>query len=335
LLTISLDSLTSPISSDLTLLRIIPYIDGINSVSKIVRLADTDLSLTRKALQHLVYYGCLILLDIFSFGAIYAPTAEIGGFIMDENVQEECARYVRMPRMTIGSKSVKMGSESERSRDDRSSMSSETARSPMSGLGSTETDSFPPKPDEDDDEFKIPHDTLITLYTSLRQGLTLHNFVLDNLTLLNGIDIRRFITFGVIKGFLYRVHKYVISTSTSTSSSVPPAPPASLQSRSQAASHHSDSDRATVRGTPHLQHLHHKPSLASTAHTTSTHEVEEGPRLDSILSEDDGQGEDRLPLVKFLDGMHCFDDICTELGLSEKKVEEKVKGAGDVQIFWR
>ena len=84
LLTMSLAGLQSPISSDLTLNRVLPYINGVNSISRIAQLADTDLSLTRRAVQHLVYYGCLVLLDIFSFGAIYAPTAEIGGFIVDD-----------------------------------------------------------------------------------------------------------------------------------------------------------------------------------------------------------------------------------------------------------
>jgi biotin operon repressor len=33
--------------------------------------------------------------------------------------------------------------------------------------------------------------------------------------------------------------------------------------------------------------------------------------------------------------MHCFDEICTEVGASEKVVEEKIKALGDVGFFWR
>lgn len=319
-------------------------------MSHIAQLADTDLSLTRKAIQHLVYYGCLVLLDIFSFSAVYAPTAEIGGFIMEKSVQEECARYVRVPRMRMGSKGVKMGSESEKSKDERSSLSSEATRSDISTLNATEFDTFPLKQlAAEDDEWEISHENLITLYTSLRQGLTLKNWVLENLDLLHGIDIRRFITFGIIKGLLYRVHRYAISTSTSTSSSVPPAPPASLQSQSDAANHR-DSDQSTIRAAQaQAQHLHHKPSLAfastnpssntNPSHNTNTLFSPTKPdvltRLDSIVSGDQRGRGDGLPLVKFLDGMHCFDEICTELVMSERKVEEKIKGAGDVQFFWR
>ena len=36
---------------------------------------------------------------------------------------------------------------------------------------------------------------------------------MEHMDVIGVIDIRRFITFGVIKGFLYRVHKYVIATS--------------------------------------------------------------------------------------------------------------------------
>jgi nitrogen permease regulator 2-like protein len=57
--------------------------------------------------------------------------------------------------------------------------------------------------------------TLFELYCSLRQGKTLRQWIAENRMQLAGIDVRRFISFGVIKGFLYRVHRYpVLTTST-------------------------------------------------------------------------------------------------------------------------
>ncbi|KAH3995785.1 hypothetical protein HBI56_104750 [Parastagonospora nodorum] len=260
LLTISLSSLQSPISSDLTLNRILPYINGVHSIARIAALADTDLSLTRRAIQHLVYYGCLVLLDIFSFSAIYAPTAEIGGFVLDPDVKDECARYIRVPRLRLGSAAPASTTILE-----HPSPSSPTAAS---------TD------DDKEEEWHIPHTTLIHLYTSLRQGLTLKNWVLANLSHLPGIDVRRLITFGVIKGFVYRVHKYAIA-STSAGSTAPPT------------------------------------SLA-----TSTRE-ETG-------AEGMGMGtENALPMLRFLDGLCCFDQICVELGVPERTVEGRVKGLGE------
>jgi hypothetical protein len=38
--------------------------------------------------------------------------------------------------------------------------------------------------------------------------------------------------------------------------------------------------------------------------------------------------------MRFLDGMHCFDEICMEAGVSEKVVEARVKVL-DVQVFSR
>ncbi|KAF2471009.1 nitrogen permease regulator 2 [Lindgomyces ingoldianus] len=340
LLTISLSSLTSPISSDLTLIRIIPFINGIHSVSHIAQLADTDISLTRKAIQHLVYYGCVLLLDIFSFGAVYAPTAEIGGFVTDKGVGEECARYVRVPRVELGrgSGGIQIGSGSEKSRDERSSLSSEPQRNDITSTATAmEFDSYARRGEEEDCE-NISHETLIGLYTSLRQGLTLKSWVLENLDLLAGIDVRRLITFGVIKGFLYRVHRYAISTASSLPP--PPLPPTSLlgpnaptnPSNNNINVKNHDSDTATLRP------LTHKPSMASTTFVPRDNGVRESglkhhdkERLDSLLTEE----RDALPLVRFLDGMHCFDEMCTELGLGEKAVEEKIKRAGEVAFLWR
>ncbi|KAG9383053.1 Nitrogen permease regulator 2 [Pyrenophora tritici-repentis] len=351
LLTISLSSLQQPVSPDLTLNRILPYINGVNSIAHIAQLADTDLSLTRRAIQHLVYYGCLVLLDIFSFGAIYAPTAEIGGFIVDAEVKEECMRYVSVPRMHLGStaRTTRLDSDfTERSGDGRGSISSmaSSVSQQSDTVGSTlkvsEFDSHiaAQKKEEAEEEntWKTSHETLITLYTSLRQGLTLKNWVLENLDLLTGIDVRRFITFGIIKGFLYRVHKYAIAT-TATS----PA-------------HPRDSDTATIRGnnervhhasqpnfqqpslhTPNPSFSLHRPSVTSNPTGTPYHAQQSNPQhlnpnkgdepqtLDSLMNDRDKNG---LPLLRFLDGMHCFDEICTELAMPERVVEGKVRGMG-------
>ncbi|KAL7780227.1 hypothetical protein CFE70_010249 [Pyrenophora teres f. teres 0-1] len=370
LLTISLSGLQQPVSPDLTLNRILPYINGVNSIAHIAQLADTDLSLTRRAIQHLVYYGCLVLLDIFSFGGIYAPTAEIGGFIVDAEVKEECMRYVSVPRMHLGStaRTTRLDSDfTERSGDGRGSISSmaSSVSQQSETVGSTlkvsEFDSHiaAQKKEEEEDEntWKTSHETLITLYTSLRQGLTLKNWVLENLDLLTGIDVRRFITFGIIKGFLYRVHKYAIATSTA----LPPAPPTSLQtSTATSPAHPRDSDTTTIRGhndrvhhasQPNMAHAHqpslhasnpsfslHRPSVTSNPTGTPYHAQQPNPQhlnpnkgdepqtLDSLMNDRDKNG---LPLLRFLDGMHCFDEICTELALPERVVEGKVRGMGE------
>jgi len=56
---------------------------------------------------------------------------------------------------------------------------------------------------------------LVRLYTSLSTSRTLKEWIkmhLENgLPVLDVLDVRRLIQFGIIKGFLYRVHKYVVS----------------------------------------------------------------------------------------------------------------------------
>lgn len=42
-----------------------------------------------------------------------------------------------------------------------------------------------------------------------------------------------------------------------------------------------------------------------------------------------------LSMERFLDGMHSFDEICTELQMSEKDVLVKMKACGDVHIIHR
>lgn len=240
--------------------RILSFIDGIASVAQIAQLADTDLSLTRKAIAHLLYYKCVLLLDIFQFSAIYAPTAEIGAFIEDEEAQDEAVRYISIHHMRL--------------------------------LADVDVDSGSKEPKAID---KL---TLVQLYASLRQGLTLKNWCLEHIALLKGIDVRRFITFGLIRGFLYRVHKYVLAHSSSLASA-----------------HPFDDD---ANG----HHDIHGLSLADP-------ESRRPSRAPSEIGEP-------LPLAKFLDGMHCFDEICTELQNSERRVLEKIRGSyGDVQIIHR
>lgn len=291
LLTIDLSSFSPAISSDLTLNRILPYIDGTHSVSHISQLADTDLGLTRKAVQHLVYYGCVILLDIFQFGAIYAPTAEIGDFIVDENLQEECARYVRTPRTTLKFP-IRSGSEADGNRDEGEETFALDASQHEELEAGTEDENYS---DDEADPHRISKETLVTLYTSLKQGLTLRNWCLENFELLTCIDVRRLITFGVIKGFLYRVHKYAIAAS----SSLPGSDEEARGKEGRWGEGHEDGN-----GNGH------------------------GTLLGSDLSRE-------LPLARYLDGVHSFDQICTELRLSEKEVMDKIKGFGEVQVIHR
>lgn len=187
LATVKLEELRDP-NWDLTMLRILPWLDGVNSIRKISRKADADYKLVKKAVEHLLYYGCVTLLDIFTFGASYAPTAEIDNLVADRELQEECRRYVLVPRP-----STDPGSGS--------------ATDPASTGDGEDAGGRPPTSAPSLDCVK-----LIELYCSMSHGLPLRAWCLEHADIMGIIDIRRFITFGMIKGILYRVHKYAITT---------------------------------------------------------------------------------------------------------------------------
>lgn len=147
---------------DLTVLKVISEIDGIKDVRTIATIADVAPHLTKIALQHLLYYDSILMLDLFLFGNIYAPTPELNDFIKDrDGMQDECANYVYIngPR--------------------------------------------------------LPNFHLSRLFASLAPSRTVKEWLKlhmdQGFAVLNFVDVRRLIQFGIIKGFLYRVHKYAVS----------------------------------------------------------------------------------------------------------------------------
>lgn len=273
-------------SSDLTLSKIIPHINGVLSVAQIATLADTDLSLTRKAIQHLLYYGCVLLLDIFQFGAIYAPTAEIGSFVEDAEQLSEAVRYVCMGTY----RRLNDNEMTQRVREEWGWRSAEIG---------------------------IDRAKLVALYTSLKQGRPLYTWCKEHGMLLQGIDVRRFITFGIIKGFLYRVHKYIV------------APSASLVG-TEADTRHDDFVDDEMVDTNGIG-----GSSNGFVGPIKNDYWKQNSRRASMQTQTDLAHRD-AQLAKYLDGTHCLDEICTEMQLSEEKVMKKIRDSfGDAQIICR
>ncbi|ORX35598.1 nitrogen permease regulator 2-domain-containing protein [Kockovaella imperatae] len=61
-----------------------------------------------------------------------------------------------------------------------------------------------------------PWPTLLRLYSHLVPGLTIHEWIEKYHTQALGIDPRRFVSFGIIKGFLRRVHRWPVLMEKST-----------------------------------------------------------------------------------------------------------------------
>lgn len=267
---------------DLTLERVGGFVDGVRHVGKIAEVADVEVKLVKRCVRELVLLRRAMLLDIFHFGAIYTATKEVVTFVLDEEMQDECRAYVAMPPAT---------------NDDDDN--------------------------DNNDQTDLPtRETLIDLYTSLQPGIPLRDFYLEHSTSLAKIDIRRLITFGLIKGFLRRIHKFALSTSLTS-----PLPGEKKRSGSRPSGDEAvrEFDRAwrkaalssgwatPPQGPP--------PTLSGSGSLGGSRRTEEEAR--------------REKLGFYLDGKSPLDRACADLGVGEKGFLERVRGGrfGEVVLF--
>ncbi|KAL3496629.1 nitrogen permease regulator 2-domain-containing protein [Aspergillus germanicus] len=356
---------------DLTMQRIVPHINGVNSIRIISLLADTDFSLTCRAIRHLLYYGCLFLLDIFSFSAIYAPTALFSSTIAaDESMQQECARYVNtlfassMAPTTpstfppgrdkddvwppSGEPTPSLGTESILTTASENLSPTASPANPSTLKASVGSATGPIANHTSPNQELVDGVRIVELYASLKQGQSVKQWYLQHTRQLAHIDIRRFITFGIIKGFLYRVHKYAIATGN-------PAPQfksgaTTPRSHYQLSTHSGPSSRGPGTGAnspyassagddpapiaQHHHHSHHHHHRSEDARDRAS--VHSGSRSGFNDEDDEDEFIDDRMLAKYLDGMHCFDQICTELEISERELTSRLKRyQGEVLIIHR
>ncbi|ODQ83120.1 hypothetical protein BABINDRAFT_159574 [Babjeviella inositovora NRRL Y-12698] len=224
---------------DPTMVKIFPFIDGVNSVNRISQLADADVKMTKICIQHLMYYKCIVILDIFQFANIYAPTSRIADFLYDD-MADECQDYVvkpyvesrnntplNTPGVTEGPQleaavhisnptalvastwtqsQIRSGSPQHSRISTYLNMSSASPGKSNAKESSSKLEATANKP------LVLPSkSSLFFLYRSLHQGSTVRDWYAANVSLLTHIDIRRFITFGVTKGIIYRVRAYPIA----------------------------------------------------------------------------------------------------------------------------
>ena len=330
---------------DLTVQRIIPFIDGINSVQKIAVLADTDLTLTRRALAHLLYYGCILMLNTFHFGAIYAATAEIGVFVEDTKMQDECRRYIVTPHSPFknsipdASSTTNATTHAQSSSFNPSTSSFLLKHHKSSNLNPSSASSQPQPPSRA---------TVLHLYASLRQGLPLRDWCLAHASSLAYIDIRRFITFGIIKGFLYRSHRYAIALRAADT-----AADAAVAAAEEAMRSHRNAEKtwrkaAMSSGWRTPVALHEEAALDGGfggVVVRGKNEVDETETRAVEAKKGETQADGKMPdaeelgkgrsladqfLARYLDGCHCLDEVCTDTGMGQQEAVKKLRALGDV-----
>ena len=73
--------------------QIVQFIDGISYTKKISLESGISLELVRKALQHLLYFGFIKIVDVFQYSNFYAATPQIARLAENEDMQ----RFVNLP----------------------------------------------------------------------------------------------------------------------------------------------------------------------------------------------------------------------------------------------
>lgn len=158
--------------------------------------------------------------------------------------------------------------------------------------------------------------SLVELYSDLGPGITVKDFYIAHERQLNQIDIRRFITFGVVKGFIRRVHKMAFSLRSQevANGSAPSneSPTKTVSSLGLGVERDQAWKRAAFSSGWTTPPTESRPTTAV--------EIEKLPVQDAEL-------------LRFLDGKHCLDEACVSLHLTEKQVLEKVRTHGDFVVL--
>ncbi|KAJ3219719.1 Nitrogen permease regulator 2 [Clydaea vesicula] len=233
---------------DLTMRRVVPRINGVNTIKKISELADVRVDLARSCVQHLLYYGCVKLVDIFQFSNVYAPKSHLNSMLNNIEAQNNCIDFVTL-------------------------------------------NGYPP----------VSFDRIFSLYCALKHELSVKDWIEDNEVWNHHIDvrinaIRRFFIYGVLKGYIFRIHKY----------------PLIMQSSAVV-----EEELGYINGTIKEQKSYGggMAGLVSSSVGKSVSSINYIPNNNFSISN----------IKRFLDGKHCFDELCTMFDCSSKELEELLK----------
>ena len=333
--TVKLDNLID-INSDPTMVKILPYINGLNSIKKISELANANYILTMQCIQHLMHYKCIKMIDIFQFSNIYAPTNHIGNFLkFDGRMAEECQAYVisnsgyHITQTPMSSNSASLGL--------MNSVSPGTKGSYFSKSLKTSSNS------NQNMNIKIPsQSTLFYLYRSFNQGQTVKEWYVQNHKLLENVDIRRFINFGVLRNLIYRVHSYPILNSITRSIEGDEYFTTDFTGKKKKAKEHEPTtlNVSFSKDTANDDYESQTDDSRST-YSTESEELDKADDMQlvrklstksSTSSSHEEEDEDMKNLVKLLKGFQHFDSLCTELKKSRKEVEAMIAKLGNYNL---
>ncbi|OBZ85444.1 Nitrogen permease regulator 2 [Choanephora cucurbitarum] len=83
---------------DITVQKVASHINGINHVKRIAELANVKPEWARQSMEHMIYYGCIIMIDIFQYSNVYAVKPEITRlFDPKYGLAQECVSFITIP----------------------------------------------------------------------------------------------------------------------------------------------------------------------------------------------------------------------------------------------
>lgn len=278
------------------------------------------------------------MLNTFHFNAVYAATAEIGVFVGDTKMQDECRRYIVTPHSPFKNSIAGPPSTATQSQGPSASLnpsSSFAARNhKSSNLNPSSGNSSPQPPSRA---------TVLHLYASLRQGLSLRDWCLAHASSLAYIDVRRFITFGVIKGFLYRSHRYAIALRAADTAADAAVAEEALRSKREAEKTWRKAAMSSGWRTPVA--LQDEPTMDGGFGGVVVRAKNENDGVAVQGKKEEGETDGKMPgveelgkgrsladqlLARYLDGCHCLDEVCTDTGMGQQEAVRKLRGLGDV-----
>ncbi|KAK0747926.1 nitrogen permease regulator 2 [Apiosordaria backusii] len=293
---------------DLTLQRVIAHIDGVSDVRRIAFAADVSLELTQLALRHLLYYDTILLLDMFFFSACYAPRPGIHDFIANaDGMVDECANYVCVGALRSSSSDNKSSNPgSSTTTLNNSSTLGSFSTTPRSSSHHLSTSPSNLSPESHSRRPASPSHNPTSLSTE--RGHRLPNYLLIKLmttfapskTVMEWLKMHMDAGIDVLR--FVDVRRLV--------------------------------QFGVIKGCLCRVHKHvvSKQYLASLA-TGQSRRLTEREAAGRISG-----GRD--PLQKYTDGCHTFDQIITEMDLTDAEVMERLKGfkgapAGDLTVLYR
>lgn len=73
---------------DLTTLRIVPYINGFNHITRIAQFAHCAEKIVIECVKHLILLGVVTLVPVFQYANVYRPTPKLKELVNDMNMQK-------------------------------------------------------------------------------------------------------------------------------------------------------------------------------------------------------------------------------------------------------